>query len=188
MTDGSRPTLPQTGRSPDDVINDLAAKRSNDVRWADGRAFGMIYHGGPGVDEVAEQAALLYLHENALNTRAFPSLGEIQSEVVGWTAGLLHGPETTSGFLTSGGTESILCAVLAARERGAAERGVTAPEMIVAESAHAAFHKAAHLFGITLHKTPVLDDWTADVSAMADRNHRQHGSPWSARPRSIRRA
>jgi glutamate/tyrosine decarboxylase-like PLP-dependent enzyme len=168
MPDGSRPSLPQTGRSTADVMADLAAKRNGDVRWADGRAFGMIYHGGPGVDEVAERAALLYLHENALNTRAFPSLGAIQSEVVGWTANLLHGPPDTSGFLTSGGTESILCAVLAARERARTERGVTEPEMIVAESAHAAFHKAAHLFGISLHKTPVLPDWTADVEAMAD--------------------
>ncbi len=161
--------LGQSGRSVDDVIDDLAAKRSNDVKWEDGRTFGMIYDGGPSVHEVAERAAKLYLHENALNTKAFPSLGAIQSEVVAWTAGLLHGPETAAGFLTSGGTESILCGVKAARERAKAERGITAPEMIVAESAHAAFHKAAHLFGLTLHKVPVRDDWTADVEAMAEK-------------------
>ncbi len=159
--------LVQQGRPVDEVIADLAAKRVNDVRWEDGRAFGMVYDGGPGVHEVAEKAAAMYLHENALNTKAFPSLGQIQSEVVSWTAGLLNGPDTTSGFLTSGGTESILCAVKAARERGKAERGITEPEMIVAESAHAAFHKGAHLFGLKVHKTPVLDDWTADVDAMA---------------------
>lgn len=155
------------GRPVDDVIADLAAKRDGDVRWRDGRTFGLVFDGGPGVHEAAERAAMLYLHENALNTMAFPSLGRIQSEVVGWTADLLHGPDTAAGFLTSGGTESILCGVKAARERGRTERGITAPEMIVAESAHAAFHKAAHLFGITLHKTPVRDDWTADVEAMA---------------------
>jgi glutamate/tyrosine decarboxylase-like PLP-dependent enzyme len=155
------------GRAVDDVIADLESKREHDVRWQDGRAFGMVYDGGPGVHEAAERAAVLYLHENALNTKAFPSLGQIQSEVVGWTADLLHGPDTAAGFLTSGGTESILCGVKAARERGRSERGITAPEMVVAESAHAAFHKAAHLFGITLHKTPVRDDWTADVDAMA---------------------
>ena len=159
--------LPHAGRPVDDVIADLTAKRANDVRWQDGKAFGMIYDGGPSVHEVAEQAARLYLHENALNTHAFPSLGEIQSEVVGWTAGLLHG-DTASGFLTSGGTESILCGVKAARERGKAERGITNPEMVVAESAHAAFHKGAHLFGLELHTTPVRDDWTADPDAMAD--------------------
>lgn len=160
-------SLQQHGRPVEDVINDLTDKRVNDVKWADGRTFGMVYDGGPSVHEVAEQAARLYLHENALNTKAFPSLGQIQSEVVGWTAGLLHGDDDVAGFLTSGGTESILCGVLAARERGRIERGITEPEMVVAESAHAAFHKAAHTFGITLHKTPVLDDWTADVEAMA---------------------
>ncbi len=160
--------LSSSGRPVDDVIDDLTAKRAGDVRWQDGRAFGMVYDGGPSVHEVAEKAALLYLHENALNTKAFPSLGAIQSEVVGWTASLLSGGDFASGFLTSGGTESILCGVKAARERARIERGVTAPEMIVAESAHAAFHKAAHLFGLKVHKTTVRPDWTADVDAMAD--------------------
>jgi glutamate/tyrosine decarboxylase-like PLP-dependent enzyme len=159
--------LPHHGRPVADVIDDLRAKRTNDVRWDEGRAFSLVYDGGPSVHDVAEQAALMYLHENALNTAAFPSLGRIQSEVVGWTAGLLHGPDTASGFLTSGGTESIQCAVLAARERGRIERGVTTPEIVLAESAHAAFHKSAHLFGMDVHTTPVRDDWTADVDAMA---------------------
>ena len=147
---------------------DLAAKRENDVRWEDGRTFGMVYDGGPGVKEVAERAAAMYLHENALNTMAFPSLREIQSDVVGWTADLLRGPDTTSGFLTSGGTESILCAVKAARERARAERGVTSPNVVLASSAHAAFHKGAYLFGFETRIAPVLDDWTADVAAMAE--------------------
>jgi glutamate/tyrosine decarboxylase-like PLP-dependent enzyme len=160
--------LPKPGRPVDEVIAELTAKRSHDVRWSEGRAFGMVYDGGPEVHAVAEAAARLYLHENALNTKAFPSLGQIQSEVVGWTADLLHAPGSAAGFLTSGGTESILCGVLAARERGHRERGITAPEMVLPESAHAAFHKAAHLFGIKVHKTPVRADWTADVDAMAD--------------------
>jgi glutamate/tyrosine decarboxylase-like PLP-dependent enzyme len=159
--------LTQQGRPVDEVIAELRAKRSDDVRWAEGRAFSLVYDGGPSVHDVAEQAARLFLHENALNTIAFPSLGQIQSEVVSWTAGLLHGPETAAGFLTSGGTESIQCAVLAARERGRAERGITEPEIVVAESAHAAFHKSAHLFGMRIVTTAVLPDWTADVDAMA---------------------
>lgn len=159
-------TFPTRGLAPDEVRAALLAKRSEDVRWADGKTFGMVYDGGPAVHEVAEAAALEYLHENALNTMAFPSLGQIQSEVVGWTADLLHGPTSAAGFLTSGGTESILCAVLAARERGRHERAIAAPEMVVAESAHAAFHKAAHVLGVMARKTPVLTDWTADVAAM----------------------
>lgn len=156
------------GRPADDVIAELHAKRDSDVKWENGRAFGMVYDGGPEVREVAERAASLFLHENALNTKAFPSLGAIQSEVVGWTAELLNGPATSSGFLTSGGTESILVAVKAARERARAERGLTEPNLVLSASGHAAFHKGGHLFGLEVRKAPVLDDWTADVDAMAD--------------------
>lgn len=159
--------MPRHGRAADDVIAELEAMRSNDARWREGRTFGLVYDGGPGVHEVAERAALLYLHENALNIKAFPSLGRIQSEVVGFTADLLHGPDTAAGFLTSGGTESIQCAVLAARERGRAERGIRSGEIVVAESAHAAFHKSAHMYDMVIHTTAVRDDWTADVEAMA---------------------
>jgi sphinganine-1-phosphate aldolase len=116
---------------------------------------------------VVEAVAQMFLHDNALNTQAFPSLARIQRDVVRMSADLLHGDEDVAGFMTSGGTESILCAVKAARERGREERGITEPEMVVAASAHAAFHKAAHYFGIRLHKVPVRDDWRADVDAMA---------------------
>lgn len=161
--------LPEHGLDADEVVARLRAKRGRDARWREGRTFGLVFDGGPGVHEVAEAAAELFLHENALNTAAFPSLGEIQSEVVAACAGLFHAPPGAAGFMTSGGTESILMAVKAARERGRAERGVTEPEMVVADSAHAAFHKAAHYFGVHVEKVPVRPDWRADVDAMADR-------------------
>ncbi|MDQ1520674.1 MAG: sphinganine-phosphate aldolase [Actinomycetota bacterium] len=151
----------------DEIVAALEAKRAHDARWQDGRTFGMVYDGGPAVHEVAEAVALMFLHENALNTIAFPSLGEIQSEVCAAAAGLFHG-DTAAGFMTSGGTESVLMAVKSARERGRAERNVAAPEMILPESAHAAFHKAAHYFGVKVHKVKVRPDWRADVDAMAN--------------------
>jgi sphinganine-1-phosphate aldolase len=161
--------LPEHGMPTAAVIAALTEKRARDARWQDGRTFGMVYDGGPAVQEVAHAAAALFLHENALNTRAFPSLAEIQSEVVGAVADLFHAPPGAAGFMTSGGTESILMAVKAARERGRAERGVEAPEMVIASSAHAAFHKAAHYFGVHVHKVDVDADWRADVDAMAAR-------------------
>jgi glutamate/tyrosine decarboxylase-like PLP-dependent enzyme len=160
-------TLEQAGMGKQDILEALGAMREGDVRWQEGRTFGMVYDAGPEAHDVVEAVAAMFLHDNALNTRAFPSLGRIQSEVCGIAADLLHGPEA-SGFMTSGGTESILLAVKAARERCREERGITAPEMVLPTSAHAAFHKAAHYFGLTVHKVPVLEDWTADVAAMAD--------------------
>ena len=46
--------------------------------------------------------------------------------------GWLNGGDDSAGFMTSGGTESILVAVKAAKERGRAERGVTEPEVVLA--------------------------------------------------------
>jgi glutamate/tyrosine decarboxylase-like PLP-dependent enzyme len=155
-----------------EIVEVLEAYRGGDARWQDGRTFGMVYDAGAEAHQVAEAVATMFLHENALNTNAFPSLAKIQSQVVGITAELLHGDagngDAVAGFMTSGGTESILCAVKAARERGREERGITEPEMVLATSAHAAFHKAAHYFGVEVHQVPVRDDWRADVDAMAE--------------------
>lgn len=159
--------LPERGLGKDEVVDALRDMQGGDARWRDGRTFGMVFDGGPSVHEVAEAVAPLFLHDNALNPGAFPSIARIQSEVVGMCASLFHGDDGAAGFLTSGGTESILMAVKAARERGLAERGVREPEMVVARSAHAAFHKGGHYFGVKVHNMPVRDDWRADVEAMA---------------------
>jgi sphinganine-1-phosphate aldolase len=79
----------------------------------------------------------------------------------------VHGSSDAAGFMTSGGTESILCVVKAARERGKRERSISEPEMVLPESAHAAFHKGAHYFGVKAITVPVRDDYRADIDAMA---------------------
>ncbi|MBT5581293.1 MAG: aspartate aminotransferase family protein, partial [Acidimicrobiaceae bacterium] len=106
--------MPESGRTHDEIVSSLHDLRRNDARWQEGRTFGLVYDGGSEVHAIAEEAARMYLHENALNTIAMPSLAQIQREVVGNMAALLHGDDA-SGFMTSGGTESILMAVKAAR-------------------------------------------------------------------------
>ena len=73
------------------MVAELHQRKERDARWHDGRTFGLVYDGGPEVEAIGAAAAELYLHDNALNTIAFPSLGSFQSEVVRITADLLHG-------------------------------------------------------------------------------------------------
>jgi len=159
--------MPESGHSYDEIVSSLHDLRRNDARWQEGRTFGLVYDGGSEVHAIAEEAARMYLHENALNTIAMPSLAQIQREVVGNMAALLHGDDA-SGFMTSGGTESILMAVKAARERGRAERDIDHGEIVVPTSAHAAFHKGGHYFGLDVIKVDVGPDSRADVEAMAN--------------------
>jgi sphinganine-1-phosphate aldolase len=80
---------------------------------------------------------------------------------------MFNAPETGAGVTTSGGTESILMAVLSARQKAYKERGVTEPEMIIPQTAHAAFHKAAQYFKIKLHlvRCPA-PEYTVDIPAV----------------------
>jgi glutamate/tyrosine decarboxylase-like PLP-dependent enzyme len=90
----------------------------------------------------------------------------MQAEVVDTAAMLFHG-NGAAGFMTSGGTESILLAVKAAKVRARRERGVERPNIVLPLSAHAAFDKAGDYFSVELRRTPVRPDYRADVDAMA---------------------
>ena len=103
-----------------------------------------------------------------MNTDAFPGLRTIQSEVVAIVGRWLQAGDEGAGFMTSGGTESILMAVKAARERGRKERGITGPNIVLPTSAHAAFEKGCYYFGLESRRVAVGADWVADVGAMAE--------------------
>ncbi|HZB71653.1 MAG TPA: aminotransferase class V-fold PLP-dependent enzyme [Acidimicrobiales bacterium] len=159
--------LPSTGTPAPEVLAALADLKAGDRDWRAGRVFSLVYSAGEEVHELLEAASALYLSENALNTEVFPSLRRIQADILDAVAGLLGGVEGLAGVTTSGGTESILMAVKAAREWGRAERGIESPSMVLATSAHAAFAKASHYFGVRSIRVPVGDDYRADAGAMA---------------------
>ena len=160
--------LPTTGLPHDQILTSLDAMSAGDVRWREGRAFTLAYHGGDDVIEIADEAYRRFSSANALNTDAFPSLRTIQSDVVDIAIGWLGGGTGAAGFMTSGGTESILLAVKGSRERGRRERNVSSPNVVLPASAHAAFEKGCYYFGLESRRIPVGDDWRADPAAMAD--------------------
>ena len=158
--------MPTKGWSADDVFEGLEAMRTRDVRWREGRAFSLAYHAGAEALAVAEEAYRRFSGENALSTDAFPSLKQIQAEVVAMAGVWLGATPSSAGFMTSGGTESILMAVKAARDRLLAERQIRQPNMVMPTSAHAAFAKAGAYFGVEVRRVAVGSDWRADVAAM----------------------
>ena len=159
------------GMSRDEVLSALVAMKSGDKDWRNGRCFALVFNAGEEVEEIAREASVLYLSENGLNPLVFPSLGRMQEEIVDTVAQMLHGRTEScdaQGFMTSGGTESILLAVKAARDRASSLRGVSSPNMVLGESAHAAFHKAGHDYGVEIRKVSVMTDWRVDLNAMSN--------------------
>ncbi len=160
------PSLPDESTSPAEILSQIDAMRVEDAVWRNGRTFSLIYNTGDAeLEQLQEDVARRFLHENALNPFAFPSLRTLEADLVAMGADLLQ-TSPRAGSLTSGGTESILMAMKVARDV-AEDRGVERPEILAPVTAHPAFAKAAQTLGIDLVQVPLRDDYRADVDAMA---------------------
>ncbi|KAK7227255.1 hypothetical protein V2G26_015258 [Clonostachys chloroleuca] len=144
--------LPKEG-IPQDVIRvELQAMADMDhTRWEDGYVSGAVYHGEDELLKLQTEAYGKFTVANPIHPDVFPGVRKMEAEVVSMVLNLFHAPPGAAGVSTSGGTESILMACLAARQKAYVERGVTEPEMIIPETAHTAFHKASEYFKIKLH-------------------------------------
>jgi len=166
--------LPQRGRPRDAVIAELQEMaRDEDAFWETGRCSGTMYCGDHEHYDFLSRAFALFAHVNVLQRDMCPSATKLEGEIIAMTLDLLNADAVAGsepgGMVTTGGTGSILHAVLAYREQGRRERGVTRPNIVKAETAHPAFDKACHLFGIELRRAPVHADTTlVDVDWVAD--------------------
>ncbi len=162
------------------VLAELRALQAGDLPTHGGRTLAYVYDSGlADADALGREALAMFASSNGLDPTAFPSLQRMENDLVAEAGDLLDAPPGFTGSVTSGGTESILLAVLAARE-GAPH--VTDPSMVLPATAHAAFLKAATYLGVravvvdvdpgTLRADPaataaVIDDTTVLVVASA---------------------
>lgn len=170
---GSLPTharLPEHGVPREQVLADLEQMADAErARWESGQVSGAVYEGEPEHIELLNRAYALHSQSNPLHLDVWPSAAKLEAEIVSMTAGMLGADLTDDeivGTVTSGGTESIMLAMRAYRERGRAA-GIDRPVMVLPETAHAAFDKAADAFCIEQRKVPVTDEFVADVEAAA---------------------
>ncbi|PON54957.1 Pyridoxal phosphate-dependent decarboxylase [Trema orientale] len=170
--DGWRTELPSEGVGAE-VIDKMKDEKRKDVAWQ-GKCSGTVYIGGSeseGHFSLINEACSMFAHTNPLHLDVFQSVVRFEAEVVAMTAALLGSKEKFSGGqicgnMTSGGTESILLAVKSSRDYMKAKKGITRPEMIIPESAHSAYDKAAQYFNIKLWRVHVNKELQADVKAI----------------------
>jgi sphinganine-1-phosphate aldolase len=167
--------LPAQGRSHEEVLREMEQMNAREQeRWKEGFVSGAVYHGDPGHIDFLNRVYALNSQSNPLHADLWPSATKFEAEVVAMTAHLLGAAEANAGrsedehlcgSLSSGGTESIMLATKTYRDQARAERGIRHPEMVAPSSAHPAFDKAAHYFGVRMIRVPVAADYRADVQA-----------------------
>src|SRR5437763_10295700 len=130
--------LPKRSSPLEDVIGRLREMQTRDGDYHNARTWSLIYNAGPDVDAVLQAAASEVLLENALNPAVFPSLKEMQRDIVSMSAHLLNGGDDAGGAVTSGGPGSVCIGVKAARDRMRAEEGSAKGRTGVPRRAHRA--------------------------------------------------
>ncbi len=173
-------SLPAEGAPRDQVLSQLRTMAAEeDAFWETGKCSGTMYCGDHDHYRFLTEAFGLFAHVNVLQRDMCPSATKFEAEIISMTLGLQSGDAAAGGaaagdepcgLVTTGGTGSILHAILAYREHASRTRGITHPNVIKPETAHPAFDKACHLFGVELRRAPI-DPVTTQVDVDWVRDH-----------------
>ncbi len=169
--------LPSEGRDRKAILREMEELQSlEQARWKEGFASGSVYNGDAEHIDFVNKVYAIQSQSNPLHPDIWPSAAKFEAEIVAMTAHMLGAGETTAPFgseegicgsVSSGGSESILLAMKTYRDWARETKGITAPEIVLPISAHAAFHKAAQYFNLDKKVVPLDDDFRADMSAVA---------------------
>ena len=159
--------MPAAGRTWTELQDEMLARGQGDAKWREGKTAVYVFNAGEDVAQVQKEAYTMYMSENGLGPAAFPSLQQMEEEVIGMGLFLLHGSEDAGGSMTSGGTDSITMAVKTARDCALANKSTTGQlNLVLPWSAHPAFDKAAKLMLLEIRRIPCRPDLLADCAAM----------------------
>lgn len=174
----SYPRFPQKGRAKEDIFKELAAMSAEEnAKWQTGQVSGTFYHAGDAHRAFLNKVFSFFSHVNTIQFDICPSMSKFESEIIAMTAQMLNGDavkahnpqDQVCGTVTSGGSESIMMAMMAYRNRAVAEKGISAPEVVMPRTAHPAFDKAGEYYGIKMVKVPVgLPDFRVDPALLEE--------------------
>ena len=167
-------SLPSKAVKRKDLMGLVDRIRAGDQAFdfGDSPLSGAVYFGSQAHADMQTDVYAKFVAANPIHADSYPSVARMEAEVIAMTARLLDGGrDTVVGSVTSGGSESILCAMKASRDWWLARRaaswtapihallaaapwspGEARPQILMADSAHAAYVKAAEYF----HLTPVV--------------------------------
>jgi len=161
--------MPDTGMSQEAIIDRIRkGAEGSEKLWTNesGNLAGGIYYKDAKHWDFVSEVIRLTVVSNPLHMKEFQYIAQMEAEIIRWTLNLYKGDAEACGLCASGGTESIVLAMLAYREQAKQERGITQPNLVMSETAHPSHDKAGHFFGIEVRKIPITKDFRADLNAM----------------------
>jgi glutamate/tyrosine decarboxylase-like PLP-dependent enzyme len=162
--------MPARGRPRDEIFAELREMATEeDATWEQGHCSGTMYCGDHDHYGFMGDAFEMFAHVNILQRDMCPSGTRFEGEIIAMTLDMLNADAVDggepAGMVTSGGSGSILHAVLAYREAGRA-RGIDRPNIVKPETGHPAFDKAGFLLGVEVRRADI-----DPTSTQADLEH-----------------
>lgn len=168
------------GKSHKEIMSSLKSFKSCDMDWTTGKVFGYVYNASNEVIDLLKEASSEFLHENALDLKAFPSALTLENEVIKMTRSIVTKGMNSSedsdrerinnvgGSFTTGGTESILMAIKSARDFCRDTKNIVKPNIVVPSTIHPAFMKACEYFCIECRISEVYSSYKANIDDMCN--------------------
>ena len=167
--------LPEQGRPKAEILAELREMAAlENQAWETGQCSGTMYCGDLDHYAFLTEAFGLFAHQNALQRDMCPSATRFEGEIIAMALDLMHA-NAIEGTEPAGWSRAVApvrscrrCSPIATMP--ARRGGITKPNIVKPETAHPAFVKAAHLFGLELRVVPVDPATTlVDPAAMAAR-------------------
>merc|ERR1711935_421699 len=167
-------SIPNKGWGKDQVIarlNDFHKDESKQVE--SGKFSGVLFTSREDIVDIAKEAASRFLYTNIMYYAKTGPSRQLENEVIQFTRAMLKGGPEVTGLTTSGGSESIFLSMLAHKRYFLKEKAIDRPNIVLSESAHLAFRKAAEFQEIEMRIIPVnrktlsntADEWEAQIDS-----------------------
>ncbi|MBE6499537.1 MAG: tyrosine decarboxylase MfnA [Methanobrevibacter thaueri] len=144
------------------ILNELNELHSLDHDYADGRILGsMCTEAHP----FAKEVYCKFLDTNLGDPGLFKGTKTIENKVIE-SIGELLSLNKAYGNIVTGGTEANLMAIRAARNHARKYKGITDGEIIIPDSAHFSFKKAADMLNLKIVEAKLDENYKIDVESV----------------------
>lgn len=146
------------------ILNELEDLQSMDLKYGDGRILGsMCSEAHP----FAKEIYCKFLDSNLGDPGLFKGTKKIEDMVIKDIGNLLSA-EKVYGNIVTGGTEANMMAIRAARNFSRKHKNIENGEIIIPESAHFSFKKAADMMNLRIIEAELDDNYKIDPSYVED--------------------
>ncbi len=152
--------FPEEGRSKEEVMERALAAKEKDINFDSGRVFGSMC---TSPLEIGRKIHAEFLEANLGNPGLCPGTEGLEKEVLEAVGSLIHAPDGGEYLSVGGATEGNIIALWRAREK-TGKRKVVLPE-----SAHFSFEKAASLLDMELDYVPLDEDYLPDLDVLEEK-------------------